>query len=128
MERKFTKEVLTDVAVAALTVCGFGLALAATIRLMFMIIGVYQMNTTEQEAYTTMLQWEKDAAIESLRESGKKDKPATRPKLEPEMLKLVDAETLEKLKQMAIEYYNEMEQLIMAINDIQDELKEKSKS
>ena len=41
MERKFTKEVLTDVAVAALTVCGFGLALAATIRLMFMIIGVY---------------------------------------------------------------------------------------
>ena len=44
------------------------------------------------------------------------------------MLKLVDAETLEKLKQMAIEYYNEMEQLILAINDIQDELKEKSKS
>lgn len=41
MERKFTKEVLTDVAVAALIVCGFGLALAATIRLMFMIIGVY---------------------------------------------------------------------------------------
>lgn len=41
MERKFTKEVLTDVAVAALTVCGFGLALALTIRLMFIIIGVY---------------------------------------------------------------------------------------
>lgn len=70
-----------------------------------------------------MLQWEKDAAIESLRESGKKDRTATRPKLEPEMLKLVDAEALEKLKQMAIEYYNEMEQLIMAINDIQDEQK-----
>ena len=75
-----------------------------------------------------MLQWQQDAAIESLRESGKKDKPATRNKLDPEVLKLVDTESLEKLKQLAIDQYNEMEHLIMAINDIQDELKEKSKS
>lgn len=49
-------------------------------------------------------------------------------KLNPDTLKLLDSGSLEKLKQLAIDQYNEMEQLIMAINDVQDELKEKSKS
>lgn len=90
------------------------------------------MDDPKSYAHHSVIQWQQDAAIESLRESGKKEKKDTqsskRSKLDTEVLKLVDTESLEKLKQLAIDQYNEMEYLIMAINDIQDGIKGKSKS